>query len=76
MSEFVYRTTKTIPCPTCGAQTGESCHLQSGQFAGFGVHEKFHLERVDIDSQPVGTLEPSRPGSAVQRIIPIKEGDP
>jgi hypothetical protein len=69
---LVFRTTNAVTCEWCGAEPGESCHIQPGQFGGFpgDKSEKFHLCRIDPTSEPVGVLEPETI-SAIRRILPL-----
>lgn len=73
-AELVWRTTDAIDCPVCGAKAGEGCHIQPGQFAGFGASRRYHESRVDpINDEPIGYLEPSNPDYPMRRIHPLPE---
>jgi hypothetical protein len=57
MTQYVYRTTDTVKCPVCGAEPGQDCHLQSGQWAGYGDKKRYHIDRIDPTSEPVGVVD-------------------
>ena len=67
--QFVYRTTKTVRCEACGAEPGESCHLEPGRETM--VRERFHTCRIDPNSEPIGKLSPPDPRYPVQVIEPL-----
>ena len=72
--ELIYRTTNGVKCPWCGAEPGESCHLEPGRSRYRRGKEMFHIARVDPTGEPTGVLGPPRHDSAFREILPVPEG--